>query len=350
MDKTLIIDEARYLKLLAENEELKNMLNLYQSSQAITSSLEIGRVYRLLVEAVSREIGVSRAIALFVDDTHLDVKEVKGMSESAAGHYRDEILTSVMKRIPPKEFVKRVRFHEASASIDGSDAAIKDGYLIFIRNKNILHGVIALFNDPGQRLPDIRTRKKNILFLLEQSAAGFENVETYSLAKDMLFIDDLTGLYNYRYLELALNRELKRAERYASNLSILFLDLDTFKQVNDCHGHLVGSKVLIEMGEVLKKTVRDVDVVIRYGGDEYTVILVETDSNIAGKVAERIRKLVESHLFQAAEGRNIHLTCSIGFACCPEDSMSKDELLEMADKAMYVVKASGRNCIRHFTK
>ena len=139
-------------------------------------------------------------------------------------------------------------------------------------------------------------------------------------------------------------------ERYASHLAILFLDLDFFKRVNDTHGHLVGSRVLREMAGLLKKTTRDVDVVIRYGGDEFTIILCETGAETAGTVAERIRAQVESHLFLASEGYAIRLTCSIGYACCPEDSMSKQELLEMADQAMYGGKAGGKNRVGRFVK
>ena len=198
-------------------------------------------------------------------------------------------------------------------------------------------------------LPKILSQK-NIRFLLEQSVRAFRNAENYTLAKDMLFIDDLSGLYNHRYLEVALDRELKRAERYASHLAVLFMDLDFFKKVNDTHGHLVGSRVLREMGDLLKKSTREVDVVIRYGGDEYTIILVETGAETADIVAERIRLQVESHVFLTAEGYNIRLTCSIGYACCPEDTMSKQELLDMADQAMYAGKAGGKNCAGRFVK
>jgi diguanylate cyclase (GGDEF)-like protein len=170
------------------------------------------------------------------------------------------------------------------------------------------------------------------------------------MAKDMLFIDDLSGLFNHRYLEVALDRELKRVERYASHLAVLFLDLDSFKRVNDTHGHLVGSRVLREMADLLKKSTREVDVVIRYGGDEYTIILVETGAETAGIVAERIRSQVEANVFLASEGYAIRLTCSVGYACCPEDSVSKQELLDMADQAMYGGKAGGKNCVGRFIK
>lgn len=113
--------------------------------------------------------------------------------------------------------------------------------------------------------------------------------------------------------------------------------------VNDTHGHLIGSRVLGEVGALLKRSVRDVDLVIRYGGDEYTIILVETESEDAAVVAERIRTTVENHRFLADEGYDIHLTVCVGYACFPDDTRSKVELLDVADKAMYRGKFSGRN-------
>ncbi len=354
--KPVIPDEFRHSvaqcleqrRLVDENEELKHMLSLFQASQAIAGCLELGRVYHLLVDAIAREIGVGRAVGIFLNEGRLDAREVKGMSAGAGLYYRDAVLACIFKHLPHKHIMNRVRFPGTPESPSEGDGGIKEAYLIFVRNGDVLQGVIALFNDTGDRLPDIRPKKKNILFLLEQASLAFENAETYSLAKDMLFIDDLSGLFNYRYLEVALDRELKRVDRYASQLSVLFLDMDGFKQVNDTHGHLVGSQVLKEVGALLKKSVREVDVVIRYGGDEYTIILVETNCVAAGTVAERIRKLVASHVFMEAEGYNLHLTCSIGYSCCPEDTVSKQELLEMADKAMYVGKSNGRNCVRRF--
>jgi two-component system, cell cycle response regulator len=332
-------------RLLDENEELKNMLNLFQSSQAIAGCLELERVHHLMIEAVAREIGVSRALGLFQSENGLELTDGKGLSASMAQQYVDTVLAHIARHQSKNRLLVKVQLEAVS---DASD--ITEAYLIFVRNKGSLVGVIAAFNDPGLHLPDTHLKKKNIRFLLEQSARAFQNAETFTMAKDMLFIDDLSGLFNHRYLEVALDRELKRVERYSSHLAILFLDLDFFKQVNDTHGHLVGSRVLREMAELLKRSTRDVDVVIRYGGDEYTIILVETDAETAGKVVERIRSQVESHVFLASEGYTIRLTCSIGYACCPEDSMSKQELLDMADQAMYCGKAAGKNCIERYIK
>jgi len=337
-------------RLLDENEELKNMLNLFQSSQAIAGCLELDRVYHLMVEAVAREVGVSRAMGLFQSEDGLEIKDVKGITTGVAQQYADAFFAQITKHQALNRLLVKVRPDVTPVGPDSGPTGITEAYLIFVRTKGALLGVIVAFNEPGQELPDIHPRKKNIRFLLEQSAHAFQNAENYSLAKDMLFIDDLSGLFNHRYLEVALDRELKRVERYASHLAILFLDLDNFKRVNDTHGHLVGSRVLREMAELLKKSTREVDVVIRYGGDEYTIILVETGAETASIVAERIRAHVESHVFLASEGYTIRLTCSIGYSCCPDDSMSKQDLLDMADQAMYGGKAGGKNCAERYVK
>ena len=335
-------------RLLDENEELKNMLNLFQASQTIAGCLELDRVYHLLVDAVTREIGVKRAIGYFQGDSGLEIKDAKGITVAVAQQYNDILLPAITRHQHNNRLMTKITLQHQSDIDNRLD--IIEAFLIFVTNKVNMLGVIAVFNDQGKRLPDFAPFKKNIRFLLEQSFRAFQNAENYSLAKDMLFIDDLSGLFNHRYLEVALDRELKRAERYASHLAVLFMDLDSFKKVNDTHGHLVGSRVLREVGDLLKKSTREVDVVIRYGGDEYTIILVETGAETAGIVAERIRAQVEAHSFLSTEGLNIRLTCSIGYACCPEDTMSKQELLDMADQAMYCGKAAGKNSAGRFKK
>lgn len=338
-------------RILDENEELKCMLELYQNSQAIAGCLEIERLYHLILEAFAREIGVSRALALFLTENKLELMETKGLTAAIAEHYSSVIQTCISKNILGSRLLMRIQFSEKSAVVAGiEETKIEEAHLIFMRDRGILQGVVVAFNEPGLRLPDIDPKYKNILFLLEQSVLALENAGNYALAKDMLFIDDLSGLFNQRYLEVALDREMKRIGRFSSQLAILFLDMDSFKQVNDKYGHLVGSRVLKEMGTLLRTSVRDVDVVIRYGGDEYTLILVETPPDVAAFVAERIRTVVDSHAFLAEEGYDIRLTCSIGYACCPDDALTKEDLMEMADQAMYDGKRSGKNCVTRFVK
>lgn len=328
-------------RLLDENDELKNMLSLFRASQAIAGCLDSEHLYYLLVEAIARETGFSRALGFFMVEDALELKVSKGISAELGSYLSEEIL-ELLASSNAAEF----SIQHLNLSAPYSSEGFTEAFLIPVYSHAATFGMIVLLNNPSSALPDIAAYRKNILFLIEQSMRAFENAETFSKAKDLLFIDDVSGLYNHRYLDIALEREMKRIERYASHLAVLFIDVDSFKQVNDIHGHLVGSRVLAEFGALIKKTVRDVDIVIRYGGDEYTAILVETTCVAAELVAERIRRQVEAHHFSGAEGQIIRLTCSIGYACCPDDTASKDELLEMADKAMYVGKTSGKNCIK----
>jgi diguanylate cyclase (GGDEF)-like protein len=158
--------------------------------------------------------------------------------------------------------------------------------------------------------------------------------------------DDLTGLYNSRHLNEMLRRESKRASRSGRPLSLLFLDLDGFKGVNDAHGHQSGSRALVEASEVMRRCARETDMVARFGGDEFVVILPDTGGEGAVAVAERLRERVHAHPFLAGEGLDIHLTASIGVATLPDVAASAEELVKAADTAMYAVKEAGKNGVR----
>jgi len=182
-------------------------------------------------------------------------------------------------------------------------------------------------------------------FFYRQARLALINSERNAQAQSLIYIDDLTKLYNSRYLNVVLDREMKRSERYRNFFSVLFMDVDFFKRVNDGHGHLVGSRVLVEVGSVLRSCVRETDTVVRYGGDEFVVLLVETNSEEARLVAERMRKMVESERFVRDLGLDIRLTISIGIAAFPEHANTKQHLLHLADQAMYRGKESTRNVV-----
>jgi diguanylate cyclase (GGDEF)-like protein len=174
-----------------------------------------------------------------------------------------------------------------------------------------------------------------------------ENSRLYRLTKRLAITDELTDLFNYRYLQQRIDDELGRAERYNKRLSLIMLDLDDFKRVNDTHGHLVGDSVLSEVGQLLKTTVREVDVVARYGGEEFTVILPETDASGAFIVAEKIREAISLHRFlDSAGSRSVHITASIGLSSYPVHAQDKESLLRAADDAVYHAKATGKDRVR----
>jgi diguanylate cyclase (GGDEF)-like protein len=158
--------------------------------------------------------------------------------------------------------------------------------------------------------------------------------------------DDLTRLYNARYLNIALRRETRLATRNNRPLSLLFIDLDGFKSINDSHGHLAGSRALVEAGAVIRGSARETDIVARFGGDEFALILPDTGSAGALAVAERIRERIARHSFLAGDGLDIHLTASVGVATLPDVAVAADELVQAADAAMYRVKDRGKNGIQ----
>lgn len=185
--------------------------------------------------------------------------------------------------------------------------------------------------------------------LLEPASVALNTAVLLKRAEALSVTDDLTGLYNSRYLNLVLRRETKRASRSGRPLSLLFIDLDGFKNVNDAHGHLYGSRALVEAAGVIQKSARETDVAARFGGDEFALVLPDTGGEGAFAVGERLRERMAAHHFLEADGLDIHLTVSVGLATLPDAAASAEELVEAADQAMYRVKGSGKNGIQAAT-
>ncbi len=181
--------------------------------------------------------------------------------------------------------------------------------------------------------------------VLEPPAIALDNALALQKAEALSVTDDLTRLYNSRYLNLVLRRETKRASRSGRPLSLLFLDLDGFKMVNDSHGHLAGSQALVEAAAIIRSCARETDVVARFGGDEFALVLPDTGRDGATSVAARIRERISAARFLTSDGLDVHLTASIGVATLPDAAASAEELLRAADMAMYQVKAIGKDGI-----
>ena len=160
--------------------------------------------------------------------------------------------------------------------------------------------------------------------------------------------DGLTGLLNYRTFHSLLEDEIARSQRYGTSVSLLMLDVDHFKRVNDEYGHVAGDKVLVEVGKLIRRELRSIDMVCRYGGEEITVILPAIKKDDAVVIAERLRSAVEQHAFKIGKKQSISITISIGLATALEDATSVKELVLAADQAMYVAKKLGRNIVRRY--
>lgn len=204
-------------------------------------------------------------------------------------------------------------------------------------------GIIEILNKKSGAFT--REDQATVEMMLNPLAAAIKTVGMFEEAERLTITDDLTQLYNYRYLMKYLEADVKRCLRYKKKVSLLFIDVDGFKRINDTFGHLVGSQALSEMGQVFKRIVRETDVVGRYGGDEFVIVLPETPLNGAMAIAERIRKKVEECEF-VAQNLSIRLTVSLGVANCPKHTLTAEGLIKKADAAMYRAKELSKNSIK----
>jgi diguanylate cyclase (GGDEF)-like protein len=187
------------------------------------------------------------------------------------------------------------------------------------------------------------------LLLLEMfasyAATALSNAGMFQQLQQMAITDSLTNLYNRRYFYEVFEKEFARSLRYKREMSVILLDLDYFKQVNDCYGHLAGDRVLAEVARRVQSCVRSIDTVGRYGGEEFTALLPETSQRSALAVAERIRSQVSSQPVTVGD-QHISVTISAGVASLQQDTSSVDELLARADAAMYLSKRLGRDGVQ----
>lgn len=206
-------------------------------------------------------------------------------------------------------------------------------------------GVIELVNsleDRGYGESELHI----IAMIADYAAIAIDNARNYQRVCELVIIDDLTGLFNARHFNTLLDREVTAARRFGHPLSMVFLDLDRFKQVNDTYGHLVGSRVLSEMGGVIKRNIRVVDYAARFGGDEYVLLLPNTSKSGALTFVKKLREVMRAQVFRADDGREFQVTASFGIATYPDDAASNLDLVRLADEAMYAVKGGGRDGIR----
>lgn len=217
-----------------------------------------------------------------------------------------------------------------------------------LRGREEVAGVlVGIDNTPAPRPPDV-VRAGEALWrdVLEPIGLALARVRHLDRLEELATIDDLTGLFNARHLQHTVERELSQLARTGRPLSLVFLDLDAFKRVNDRHGHLLGSQTLVEVGQLLRACVRLTDTPVRFGGDEFVVVLPGTSRRDATGVARRIQQRVAAETFLSGRGVEVRLTVSVGVASLNRPTYSAAELIRTADEAMYWVKRHGRNGIR----
>lgn len=174
-------------------------------------------------------------------------------------------------------------------------------------------------------------------------ATAIQNAHYVDRVKQLAYLDGLTGIFNRRFFELRIAEEVERARRFNSSMSVIMIDIDHFKRLNDEFGHLLGDEVLRQVSSVLNQHLRKTDVVCRYGGEEFAIVLSQTDPHLSLQVAEKLRRTVETWQFPGVPRA---VTISAGTAGYPMHGCSRDELVKSADAALYAAKQAGRNCVR----
>jgi diguanylate cyclase (GGDEF)-like protein len=322
---------------LARAEVLADMI------RAVNASLDPERVGEAIVGAVSEWIPAPGWLVVAAGhDAHTHVIAARGLT-AAHGAAAHGVAGWVMRT--GGVFCSANVAADRRVSVHESAEAAAVGFPLECRGKTIgaLVGI-----DRGAARQDPRFAAATLTALrtaLEPGGIALDNALRVQRAEALSVTDDLTNLYNSRYLSQVLRRETKRASRSGRPLSLLFVDLDGFKSINDAHGHLYGSRALVEAAGVMRASARETDMVARFGGDEFALILPDTGSDGAVAVGERLRARVAGHRFLQGDGLSIMLTVSVGVATLPDVAASAEGLLQAADQAMYWVKDHGKNGI-----
>ena len=312
--------------------------------RAVNASVEPERVAETIAARVSEWVPAPGWLVLAVDEGgQVRTMASKGLSpalERSAQAVGDWVLQSA-------EVFASADLASDSRVVDlDVEAAAAIGFPLACRGRAV-GALIAVDRVPTARPPRFAPATLSaLLAALEPGAIALDNALRMQKAEALSVTDDLTQLYNSRYLSQVLRRETKRATRSNRPLSLLFIDLDGFKAINDTYGHLCGSRALVEAAGVIRASARETDIVARFGGDEFALVLPDTGVEGAVYVGERIRERLAAHRFLERDGLKISLTASVGVSTLPDTASTAEGLIQAADQAMYWIKDRGKNGIK----
>lgn len=335
--------------LRRRNTELEAMVEL---GKALTATLDLKEVLNAVMTSVCQLMRASTWSLLLIDDATQELvfevvvspvaERLKGrrlpLHHGVAGWVATH---GEALMIPDVQLDQRF-----AAGFDLETAfATRSIVCVPLKSSDRILGVIELINPLDDEFTD--SDLQLLATIADFAAIAVENARNYQRIQQLVITDDLTGLYNARHMNRLIEHELARAERYATPLSLVFIDLDFFKTVNDTRGHLIGSRLLAEFGAFLHQHIRKVDLAARYGGDEFVLILPETPKRGALTLCNTLLEQLRSHAFiSGSDEIPVHITASIGIAVYPDDAADKEELVAKADALMYEVKAASRNAVR----
>jgi diguanylate cyclase (GGDEF)-like protein len=343
-DRNREIEEENH-NLRQQVGELHTFLNL---SKVLSATLDMEELLRLALHLIGRSLHVDAYSLMLLEERgeRLVAKAAFGLPADGAvgltlrvGEGISGLVAQTGQPMLVPDVSTEARFQEERSFWQQRGAFL----CVPLRIKG--RGLIGVLNaqkpdPPGFRLSDLDLFQA----VANQVATALENAQLYERTKELSTHDDLTGLFNRRHFFDHLEKEVQRARRYQRVFSLLMLDLDDFKRYNDSHGHLKGDEALKEVARLLQSSIRRVDMVARFGGDEFVVLLPEIAKQKAAMVAEKIRTAVELYPFVCSSTQSDgKMTVTAGLATYPEDSQDSVELVDLADRTLYVGKQQGGN-------
>src|SRR6202048_104946 len=345
------IDRRRNPAASPEKREAGEVAVFQELGKALTSSLQLDQVLRTIMEKIDEFLRPDNWSLLLLDETtqELYFELAVGKASQALKDVRVKIGQGIAgwvaqngEAVVVTDTSKDTRFF---GKVDEKTKMETQSIVaVPVKFRDTCLGVIELINCIGPDGFDPRDLKL-LEALSDFAAIALKNARHVKRIHELTITDDCTSLYNARHMGFILDTEIYRSQRYNYEFSLVFIDLDHFKEVNDTHGHLVGSRLLAEIGNALKSKCRLIDFAFRYGGDEFVLLLPQTSKDNALNVARRLHKMIRESKWLESEGLNINVTTSLGVASYPVDSRSKKGLLPLADEAMYLVKTTSRDSV-----
>jgi diguanylate cyclase (GGDEF)-like protein len=343
--------------LTASNEALnaqlatlnQGLLSLYHASAELQFSKPLTALLKSILKGLKSGTGISKA-AIFIKDEAsfsltgcvclgLNEKKTQDLNVLLTVEEESDLLKTNLTLAAPKDFNPS---QSRLAGIFESELDLKNVEMLALEIRDHLVGLLVFEKSPSPIQQEI------LIIFSRQAALTIENAKLFAKVEEMALRDTLTGLYNRRYFNQILDYEINRAKRYRQPLSLIFIDLDHFKEINDTFGHSIGDQFLKQIAQKLNSLFRTTDLVARYAGDEFVAILPTTANEGAMILANRLHDSLSQYQVMV-RGRTLQVSVSIGVDTYENaEGIGGITLIDRADKAMYEAKARGRNCVRNY--